>query len=185
MNITPKQLLQSFALVSFAMILIITLYGIVASILLGIDVVGQTFVDREFPPIEVFPYFYMKPVSWLVLAIVIFTFSMVELYRHRLLALRPLYKTLLKAGAFVVGAMSLYEVLWNFMFWSAMIAVGRGELHPDLLINPYPNPEMPWNIDFASKLYFAAVIVCSYLFYTLTKTSTDTPDSLDLKISET
>ena len=173
-----RKLLKFLAVFSLTIIIVMTVYGVVAAVVSGVEVFGLTFVNTEIPPIEWFPYFYMKPITWLVFAILLFVFSTVELYEAKLAAIAPFYKTLVRAGTFVVGGLSLYEVLWNFMFWSGMVAVGRGELHPDLVINPFPNPEIPWSVVFASKLYVASTIVCAYLFYVVSKSHAEQHPSL-------
>ncbi len=39
-------------------------YGVVATTQLGVEVVGETLVTVEFPPIEGFPLYKPKPVTW-------------------------------------------------------------------------------------------------------------------------
>lgn len=162
-------LYKASALFSLTIIIVVTSYGLIMSFFKGIDVVGQTFVDVEFPPIHVFPIFYMKPITWLNFAIILFTYSSLELSRDRIARLTEFKRSLIKVIAFVVAALTLYEVLFNFTLWSGLIASNSllGELNPDLIINPFPNPQSPWNIVFATKLYLAGMIVSAYLLWFL------------------
>ena len=161
-------------LVSLFIIIITTVYGVTMSILNGVEVVGQTFIDVEFPPIHVFPLFYMKPITWLNLAILLMAYSLLELNKERISQFSRFKFHFLKFGAFLVAALALYEVLFNFTLWSGLIAADSilGKLNPDVIINPFPNPKLPWNIVFATKLYLAATIVGLYMFFFLTRIET-------------
>ena len=41
---------------------------------------------------------------------------------------------------------------------------------------PYPNPETPWNLVFATKMSLAAFLISAHGFYTMSK-----PDKRDLQ----
>ena len=165
------KLYRAVAYVSMFIIILTTSYGIIATIFSGVEVVGETFVNVEFPPIHIFPFFYMKPITWLFSSILLFAFSGLELSKTRVGLLSPFTISLIKIAVFAVTSLSLYEVLFNFTLWSGLIATDSllGKLNPDLIINPFPNPEIPWNIVFATKLYLAATIVGIYLFYFISK----------------
>ena len=141
------------------------------SVFNGIDVVGQTFVDVEFPPINVFPLFYVKPITWLNLTIVLQVYSTLQLAKDRVAKLSRFKRNLVKFISFIAASLSEYEVLFNFTLWSGLIASDaiRGQLNPDLIINPFLNPMLHWNIVFATKLYLVATIVCTYIFYLVNK----------------
>lgn len=146
-----------------------SLYGLVATIIQGVDVVGQTLVEIEFPPISAFPLFYSKPVTWLSAAILVLWFCVLELGKERIARIQPLTRSFLKFLAFFVAGMAFYEVLFNFTLWSGLIAKGAivGELNPDVMINPFPNPKTPWSIVFATKMFTVLTIVSAYSFYYL------------------
>jgi len=67
---------------------------------------------------------------------------------------------------------TLYEVLYNFTILNAQIAAGMidGNI-PDIdrLSIAYPDPERPWNIVFATKVFLAAFIISAHAFYLSTK----------------
>jgi len=163
-----RRLHRISALFSLFVILVTTSYGVIASIFKGAEVVGQTFVDVEFPPIHVFPIFYMKPITWLNFAIILLAYSTLELNRERIARFSDFKRNSIKVISFVVASLAVYEVLFNFTLWSGLIAsysiLGKLE-SPDVIINPFPNPQIPWNIVFATKLYLSVTIVSAYLFY--------------------
>jgi len=67
---------------------------------------------------------------------------------------------------------TLYEVLYNFTILNAQIAAGMIDGHiPDIdrLSIAYPDPERPWNIVFATKVFLAAFIISAHAFYLSTK----------------
>jgi len=137
----------------------------------GVEVVGQTFVTVEFPPIHVFPIFYMKPITWLTFAIILFTYSTLELYRERITTVSDTKTNLALLVSFIVASLSAYELLFNFTLWGGLIASGSllGNLNPDIIVNPFPNPQIPWNIVFATKMYFSLTVVGLYFFYFVSK----------------
>jgi hypothetical protein len=166
-----RSIYRVVGLFSLAIVLFTTIYGITMSILQNVEVVGQTFVNVEFPPIHIFPVFYMKPISWLFIAIVGLVYCTLELGRERIIALSPFWKKLARIIAFCVGSMALYEVLFNFALWSGLMASGAilGNLNPDVMVNPFPNPQIPWSIVFATKMYLVLTITMFYGFDFVTK----------------
>lgn len=154
------------ALIALAIIAATTVYGVVATIVQGADVVGETLVTIEFPPISVFPLFYSKPVTWLSASILVVWYIMLDLNKHRVLRFSKSLRRFLKFFTFFVGSMALYEVFFNFTLWSGLIASNAvlGQLNPDLIANPFPNPETPWNIVFATKLFTVLTIISWYTF---------------------
>lgn len=161
-----------FKVLGLASLLVIAttgVYGVVAAVVDGVEVVGETLVTTEFPPISAFPLFYSKPVTWLAAAIIALMFSVLELGKARIARLSGSARGFLKFFAFFVAAMASYEVLFNFTLWSGLIARDAilGQLNPDIIPNPFPNPRTPWNIVFATKMFTVLVIISSYAFYFL------------------
>ncbi|NWG09544.1 MAG: hypothetical protein HXX80_04455 [Nitrososphaerales archaeon] len=154
-------------IVTAAIIVAITVYGIVATVVQGVEVVGETLVNIEFPPMEFL--FYAKPTTWLVASMIAFWFCFLELNKERILNLPRSIRQVCTLLAFFVLSMALYEVLFNFTIWGGLIASTSilGELNPDVLVNPFPNPEVPWNLVFATKIFFVITIISFYTFYFL------------------
>jgi hypothetical protein len=170
-NHKNRALYKMIAWISLLIIVVTVSYGLIASIIQGVEVVGQTFVEIEFPPIHIFPFFYAKPISWLFLAIVLQVFSVLELYKEKLARISQFKINILKVVLFIIISLSLYEVLFNFTLWGGLMSADAllGKLNPDVIINPFPNPEIPWNIVFATKLYLSGLITSGYFFYFISK----------------
>ncbi|QUC64657.1 hypothetical protein NsoK4_09630 [Nitrosopumilus sp. K4] len=67
---------------------------------------------------------------------------------------------------------TFYEVLYNFTVLNATIAASYvdGQV-PDIdrLSIAYPDPDRPWNLVFATKVFLAAFIISAHAFYLSTK----------------
>lgn len=67
---------------------------------------------------------------------------------------------------------TFYEVLYNFTVLNAQIAAGVVDgMVPDIdkLSVAYPDPDRPWNLVFATKVFLAAFIISAHAFYLSTK----------------
>jgi len=63
---------------------------------------------------------------------------------------------------------SLYEVLYNFTVLNAQITAGIIDgVVPDIdrLSIAYPDPDRPWNLIFATKIFLAGFIISTHAFY--------------------
>jgi len=156
-------------LISLLVILSTTIYGVVEAIVQNVDVVGETFVNFEFPPISMFPLFYSKPITWLSASLIVLYYSLLELNTEKVSRWSKPRRDLLKFTAFFIGAMAVYEVFFNFTLWSGLIARDAiiGQLNVDLIKNTFPNPKTPWNIVFATKLFTVVAIISLYSIYYL------------------
>ena len=157
---------QTIVLICTAVIMVITSYGIVASVTGHIDVVGATLVNVEIPSPAVSPIT-VKPVSILMVAALGLTFSGYELLKPKFLAFSETQISVMKLLAFLGIVLTGYEVLYNFTIWTASIASTSllGVLNPDILINAFPNPKTPWNLVFATKLATTGFAIAIYTFY--------------------
>ncbi len=67
---------------------------------------------------------------------------------------------------------TLYEVLYNFTVLNAVITAGivDGQV-PDIdrLSIAYPDPDRPWNLVFATKVFLACFIISAHAFYLSTR----------------
>ncbi len=67
---------------------------------------------------------------------------------------------------------TLYEVLYNFTVLNAQITAGVvNGVVPDIdrLMVAYPDPDRPWNLVFATKIFLACFIISSHALYLSTK----------------
>ncbi|MEM3436972.1 MAG: hypothetical protein QXP55_00350 [Nitrososphaerales archaeon] len=165
-----RTMYKIICLISFAIIITITVYGVITALMYGVKVVGETFVNTEFPPPTISPI-YAKPISWFMASLIVFWFSFLELNKEIISKFSKFTRQLFMLITFSVGTMALYEVLFNFTIWGSLMSASKilGELNPDLLINPFPNPEIPWNLVFATKIFLSVTIISFYTFYFLRK----------------
>jgi len=167
---TEEEKIRTFykliSLISLLIISITSAYGILATIIQGGNVVGEILVTLEVPPISVFPLFYSKPITWLSASILALFFSSLELGKDKVIQWSKPRRNFLRFLAFFVAAMAAYEVLFNFTLWSGLIARDSiiGELNVDIIKNTFPNPNTPWNIVFATKLFTVLTIISAYAF---------------------
>ena len=170
---TEEEKIRTFykliSLISLLVISITSAYGILATIIQGGNVVGEILVTLEVPPISVFPLFYSKPITWLSASILALFFSSLELGKDKVIQWSKPRRNFLRFLAFFVAAMAAYEVLFNFTLWSGLIARDSiiGELNVDIIKNTFPNPNTPWNIVFATKLFTVLTIISAYAFFYL------------------
>ena len=167
---TEEEKIRTFykliSLISLLIISITSAYGILATIIQGGNVVGEILVTLEVPPISVFPLFYSKPITWLSASILALFFSSLEMGKDKVIQWSKPRRNFLRFLAFFVAAMAAYEVLFNFTLWSGLIARDSiiGELNVDIIKNTFPNPNTPWNIVFATKLFTVLTIISAYAF---------------------
>ena len=137
--------------------------------------VGQALVAKEFPSPGLSPLF-AKPVTYLVLAFVGACITGLEAIRQRLTSWTPfslsLFGVIAGFFAFVTG----YEVLYNAVVWTALIA--STQANPDTLIVAYPYAAYEWNITFATKVFSAFFFVSVYAVYFLSKVKSEVKTTL-------
>lgn len=147
-----KRIFEIICLACSGIILTLTTYSVVASIMGHIDVVGATLVNVQFPSSN--DVLSVKPVSIVMAAGLGLTYSGFELARPTMLKFSHSTYSYLKLIIFVGTALCAYEVLYNFAIWIAQLSASSiaGILNPDIVVNYFPNPSIPWNLVFATKL---------------------------------
>lgn len=165
-----KSVLRIIAVISLAVIAAILVYAVVDSLANPSNIVGSNLVDSEFPSPNVSPV-YFKPITILYIAAALLLYTGLELNKDKLRSLSAPAKTFIKAFSFLVAVVFIYEVGYNFAFWSGQMAAEsvRGTLNPDIIANPFPNLENPVNVVFASRLFALFTVAGVYVFYFMTK----------------
>jgi hypothetical protein len=168
-----RTLYLTLGLLSLALVVALLTYAGLEFFLQRSEGVGDSLVHIqskpfEFPEPEYFPI-YAKPVTWLYVGIVVCWFSVLELNRSRLLRYSMFRLSIFRLIAFLVFCISAYEVLYNFTIWGALMAyqATTGNIIPDILVNKSPNPETPWNLVFATKLFTALTLISAYTLWYL------------------
>jgi hypothetical protein len=157
-------------IIAATIVITILSYAIVATFLNKFDTVGEALVNVEFPPTQDSPL-YGKPVSYLMAAGVALVFSGYELLKSWFTRQSSVRLSIFKLLAFTTAVLAAYEVFYNFAIWTAQIGstVTAGDflvqLSPDQIVNPFPNPNAPWNLVFATKLSVLILGVAVYTFF--------------------
>jgi hypothetical protein len=67
-----------------------------------------------------------------------------------------------------LAIITLYETIYNFILLGSQITAGivNGKV-PDIdsLTVAYPDPNRPWNLIFATKMFLAAFLISAHAFY--------------------
>lgn len=144
-------------------------YGVVAASQLGVEVVGETLVTIEFPPIDGFPLYKPKPVTWLMSALFVLTYAGLNLNQKLISTFPPFVLQSLKLFSLFVVVLAIYEIFFNFTLWGSLMAADqlRGQLNPDILTNPFPLQAVQWNLVFATKMFTLIAAVSLYFYYFL------------------
>jgi hypothetical protein len=132
--------------------------------------VGADLVNVEVPPPSLSPIFF-KPITIFYIAAALLLYSGLELNKERIGSLSLTKRTAIKAFAFIVAVIFVFEVGYNFVYWSGQIAAEsvKGSLNPDLISNPFPSLTYPINVVFASRLFVFFTIAGVYVFYFMSK----------------
>jgi hypothetical protein len=82
-------------------------------------------------------------------------------------------KSILQLIVLAIAVIALYEFIYNFVIWSSLITADamKGIIRLDDINLPYPNPETPWNLVFATKMSLAAFLIAAHGFYIMSKPS--------------
>ena len=157
-------------LISIIITLITISYGIISSLIWEIDIIGDTLVNingkpLEIPPSEILPIpIYAKPITWIYIFTLSGWFAFLELNKERFKKISVFKLGIFKILAFLIAAISVYEIFYNFSTWSALMSyqATTGIINPDSLINQAPNPKYPWNLVFATKFFTVLAIIGVY-----------------------
>jgi hypothetical protein len=148
----------------------ITFYAIYVSIgeylQTGRIVVGEVLVDTEYP----FPGL-AKLVTYLMIVSVVGWYCVVRLGGDKVKSIPKWLKSILQLVVLAIAIVALYEFVYNFIVWNSLITADaiKGVMNFDGVNVPYPNPETPWNLVFATKMSLAAFLISAHGFYTMSK----------------
>jgi hypothetical protein len=149
----------------------ITIYGVYAMMeewkKNGTYVMGEVLVKTEFP----FPHF-AKLITWLFFATIIGWYCVSRIGWKKTTKLYSWKMALLQLMLLGFVIICLYELMYNFTVLNAQIAAGiqNGQV-PDIdsLTVAYPDPQRPWNLIFATKIFFVAFVISAHALYLSTR----------------
>jgi hypothetical protein len=135
------------------------------------DVVGDALVNNlngtpaEFPPPSISP-FYVKPVTIMYVALVVFAFCFFSIVQKWLSNLSRGVRVFFLIAFFVVLAVSAYETFFNFVLWGSLLVTHP---NPDTVTNAYPVSSYRINLVFATKSFVALFFIALMGYLTLKK----------------
>ena len=153
-----------------AAMLIIFIYALVLSIAeylsTGKIVIGEILVDTEFPMTGL-----AKLVTYLMIVTVVGWYCVTKIGGAQAKKLPKSLKALFQLIVLAIAITALYEFIYNFVVWNSFITVDmtNGLLRLDDINVPYPNPETPWNLVFATKMSLAAFLISAHGFYVISR----------------
>jgi hypothetical protein len=152
------------------MMAMITFYAIYVSLgeylQTGRIVIGEVLVDTEFPMKGL-----AKLVTYLMIVSVVGWYCVVKLGGDKVRSIPKWLKSILQLTVLTIAVVALYEFVYNFIVWNSLITADaiKGVMNFDGVNVPYPNPETPWNLVFATKMSLAAFLIAAHGFYTMSK----------------
>jgi hypothetical protein len=70
-----------------------------------------------------------------------------------------------------IAVIAIYEFTYNFFLWNSFATANlvKGVYKLDSISVPYPDPETPWNLIFATQMTLAAFLISAHGFYLISK----------------
>ena len=151
---------------------IIMVYGVVMMVgewqETGYYVMGEVLVNTHVP-FEGFA----NLTTWLSFACVISWYCVSRIGWKKTVGLQSYRMALLQLMLLGFAVICLYEVLWSFTVLNAEITAQMviDGTTPDIdrLIVDYPDPDRPWNLIFATKIWSVGFLISAHAFYLSTR----------------
>ena len=146
------------------------MYALYASLIeylsTGKTVIGDVLVTTEFPVKGL-----SKLVTYLMIVSVLAWYCVTKLGGEKVKDVKPSVKAVIQLIVLVIAVVSLYEFVYNFVVWSSLITVDamQGVMKLDTINVPYPNPKVPWNLVFATKMSLGAFLISAHAFYMMAR----------------
>ncbi len=142
----------------------------------GTYVMGEILEKTEFPTTH-----FAKLTSWLFFSTIIGWYCVTRIGWKRTVQVPSWQLTLVQLMLAGLAAITLYEVIYNFVVLDAQITAGivNGKV-PDIdsLTVAYPDPTRPWNLNFATKMFLAGFVISSHALYLSTRPRKKLDDEL-------
>jgi hypothetical protein len=148
----------------------ITFYSLYVSIdeylRTGKVVIGEVLVYTEFP----FPGL-AKLITYLMIVTVVGWYCVTKLGGEKVRNIPEPAKAILQLVVLAILVISIYEFIYNFVIWNSFITVDaiNGIIRLDDISMPYPNPNTPWNLVFATKMSLSALLISAHGLYTISR----------------
>jgi hypothetical protein len=131
----------------------------------GRIVIGEVLVNTEFP------HGNAKLVTYLMIASLLSWFCVTKLAGDKMKNIPQLAKSVMQLILLAVAVIAMYEFVYNLFLWNSFVTVNlvKGAYKLDSISVPYPNPQTPWNLIFATKMTLAAFLISAHGFYIASK----------------
>jgi hypothetical protein len=126
-------------------------------------VYGEQFIFNEWAPV---PFIQVKPITAIFVFVFLFYAFLIQHFENKISVMSRDIRQFLFIIAFLMTIGSLYELLFNFTLWGALMST-TGVSNPDILINRFPNPETAVSLVYASKLVVLIFAMSSYSVFFL------------------
>jgi len=150
-----------------AVMILITAYALAEStreyLATGKVVIGEVLVNTEFPMKGL-----AKLVTYLMIVSVVGWFCVMKLGKTKTENTSKTTRSILRLLALAIAVVTFYEVMYNFVVWNALMTADAMR-DIDVLNIPYPNPNTPWNLVFATKMFLSAFVISAHAFYVLSR----------------
>jgi hypothetical protein len=132
----------------------------------GRVVIGEVLVNTDFPV-----HGLAKLVTYLMIVSVIGWYCVTKLGGDKVKDIPKSIKSILQLIVLAIAVLALYEFIYNTIIWNSLITADaiKGIIRLDYINLPYPNPNTPWNLVFATKMSLAAFLISAHGFYTMSK----------------
>jgi len=149
----------------------ITVFGIYAMLeewsTKGMYVLGEVLVKTEFPSNH-----FAKLTTWLFFSTIVGWYCVTRIGWKKTTSLPSWRLSLVQLMLVGFSSICLYETIYNFLILNAQITAGIiGGKIPDIdsLTIAYPDPNRPWNLIFATKMFLAGFIISAHALYLSTR----------------
>jgi len=133
----------------------------------GTYVMGEVLVKTEFP----FPHF-AKLITWLFFSSIISWYCVSRVGWKKTVTVSKWKITMVQLMLLGLSIITLYETIYNCILLNSQITASLiAQRVPDIdsLAVAYPDPNRPWNLVFATKMFLAAFLISSHAFYLSTR----------------
>jgi len=135
----------------------------------GRIVIGEVLVNTEFPF-----HSHAKLVTYLMIASVLSWFCVTKFAGDKMKNIPQSIKSALQLIMLAIAVIAMYEFTYNLFLWNSFATVNlvKGVYKLDSISIPYPDPETPWNLMFATKMTLSAFLISAHAFYMISKNQT-------------
>lgn len=132
----------------------------------GRIVIGEVLVNTEFPF-----HAHAKLVTYLMVASVLSWFCVTKFAGDKMKNIPQSIKSALQLIMLAIAVIAMYEFTYNLILWNSFATVNlvKGVYKLDGISIPYPNPETPWNLIFATKMTLSAFLISAHGFYMISR----------------